>query len=123
MSNRFTSILFRSLRLRCPLCGQGKLFRNWFRMHENCPSCDIHFEREGGFFLGSIYINYGLTSLIAAVVYPVLLFKRILPNQIAMGLVLAFVLIFPVLFFPLARSLWLGFDELCDPREREESKQ
>jgi uncharacterized protein (DUF983 family) len=120
MSKRFVEILFRSLRLRCPLCGQGKLFRSWFRMHENCPNCGVKFEREGGFFLGSIYINYGLTSLVAAIVYPILLFKRILPNQISMALVLAFVLIFPLLFFPLSRSLWLGFDEFCDPREAEE---
>ncbi|MCA9206035.1 MAG: DUF983 domain-containing protein [Planctomycetales bacterium] len=114
---RFPTILFRSLRLRCPMCGRGKLFRTWFRMHSHCDVCGIRFEREGGFFLGSIYFNYGLTALIAAIAYPILLFNRIVSNQVAMAGVLAFSLIFPMLFFPLARSLWLGFDQFWDPRD------
>ena len=43
-------------------------------MHERCPHCGVKFEREPGFFLGSIYINYGLTALIVAVAYPFFLF-------------------------------------------------
>ena len=68
------------MRLRCPLCGEGKLFRGWLRMNAECPHCGLKFEREPGFFLGSIYINYGLTALIAAITYPVLLFQWQVPE-------------------------------------------
>lgn len=115
--DRFWRILWRSIRLRCPVCGHGKLFRNWFGMYTHCPSCGIQFEREGGFFLGSIYFNYGLTALLIAIAYPILLFKRIVPENTLLLGCLVFAIVFPLLFFPLARSLWLGFDQWCDPRD------
>jgi uncharacterized protein (DUF983 family) len=114
---RFWTLVGRALRLRCPLCGQGKLFRGWFAMHAQCPHCGVKFEREPGFFLGSIYINYGLTALIVAIAYPVLLFGYQLPErQLLIGAV-AFTVVFPILLFPWARSLWLGFDQWYDKRE------
>ncbi|TWT39701.1 DUF983 domain-containing protein [Blastopirellula retiformator] len=113
---RFRTLVWRSLRLRCPLCGQGHLLRSWFRMHQDCPECGVRFEREPGFFLGSIYFNYGLTTLIVAVTYPILLFNGIANSQTLLFASLAFVLVFPLIFFPLARSLWLGHDQYWDPR-------
>jgi hypothetical protein len=37
-------------------------------MHACCPVCGLHFEREEGYFLGAMYISYGMsaTILIAA---------------------------------------------------------
>jgi hypothetical protein len=40
-------------------------------MHEYCPVCGLKFEREEGYFLGAMYISYGLalfTIVILAVV-------------------------------------------------------
>ena len=113
---RYWKILGRSLRLRCPVCGRGKLFRYWFRMHQKCSQCEIKFEREPGFFLGSIYINYGLTAAILAIAYPLLLFNYRMPEQQLLLGFLVFAVLFPVFFFPFARSLWLGFDQYWDPR-------
>ena len=119
MKSRFWKLLGRALRLRCPFCGTGKLFRSWLGMHAACPHCGQRFEREPGFFLGSIYINYGLTALIAAVVYPILMFNKLVPEPYLTIGSLAFVVIFPLLFFRHARSLWIGFDQWYDPREGE----
>jgi len=116
---RFFILLGRALRLRCPLCGQGKLFRGWLTMHRECPNCGVKFEREPGFFLGSIYINYGLTSLIVAIAYPVLLFGGFVAETPLLIGSLVFVVVFSLLIFPWARSLWLGFDQWRDPREGE----
>src|SRR5215471_19264363 len=116
---RFWVLFRRAIRLRCPLCGQGRLFRGWFAMHKQCPHCGVLFEREPGFFLGSIYINYGLTALIVAIAYPVLLFKANVPKGQLLAGSLAFTILFPVLLFPWARSLWLGFDQWHDPRPGE----
>lgn len=116
---RFLILLGRALALRCPLCGQGRLFRGWLRMHGECPHCGVTFEREPGFFLGSIYINYGLTVLTVSIVYPALLFNKIVPETPLLIGALAFTIIFPLMIFPWARSLWLGFDQWRDPREGE----
>ena len=116
---RFRTLLVRALVLRCPLCGQGKLFRGWLAMHKACPHCGIQFEREPGFFLGSIYINYGLTAVIAAGGYMILRFGWELPKTPLLAGAVAFSVLFPVLLFPWARSLWLGFDQWRDPRPGE----
>jgi uncharacterized protein (DUF983 family) len=116
---RYWIILGRSLRLRCPVCGRGKLFRDWLSMHPNCPNCGAKFEREPGFFLGSIYVNYGLTALIVAIAYPLLMFNRVLSHEALVGVTLAFVVLFPLWFFRYARALWLGFDQFWDPRPGE----
>jgi hypothetical protein len=116
---RFRVLLSRALRLRCPLCGQGRLFRKWLIMHAACPHCGATFEREPGFFLGSIYINYGLTALIVAIAYPLLLFNGVVGKRTLLIGALAFTVVFPIFIFPWARSLWLGFDQWRDPRPGE----
>lgn len=118
---RFRRILWRSLKLRCPVCGSGKLFRGFLKMNEHCANCGTRFEREPGFFLGSIYINYGLTSLVIAIAYPVLLFTETVSERKLLLVSLAFMLIFPLFFFRYARSLWLGFDQFNDPRPEKEA--
>ena len=119
---RFFLLVGRALRLRCPFCGRGRLFRSWFGMHEKCSECGCSFEREPGFFLGSIYFNYGLTALIVAIAYPALLFGLGMAETPLLVGAAIFVLLFPMLFFPLARSLWLGFDQFADPREQYEKQ-
>ena len=116
---RFLKLVGRALLLRCPVCGKGPLFSGLFRVPDKCPICDAPFAREPGFFLGSIYINYGLTALIAAVSYPILMFNNIVEEPLLTIGSLAFVVIFPILFFRHARSLWIGFDQWYDPREGE----
>ena len=88
-------------------------------MHPRCEHCGAKFEREAGFFLGSIYFNYGLTALIVSVVYPLALFQEWLSNEALLGTSLVFCLLFPLWFFRYARSLWLGFDQFVDPRPSE----
>jgi uncharacterized protein (DUF983 family) len=116
---RFWKLLGRALRLRCPICGQGQLFKNWFVVRENCPACGVKFEREPGFFLGSIYFNYGLTALISTIAYIVLQFVYNYPERYVLAGTLIFVVIFPLWFHRYARSLWAGFDQWHDPRPGE----
>jgi len=85
-------------------------------MQDECPHCGEKFEREPGFFLGSIYFNYGLTALIVSVFYPVCMFTGWLSEPWLTISTLSFAVLFPIWFFRYARSLWLGFDHYCDPR-------
>jgi hypothetical protein len=52
-----------------------------------------------------------------AIVYPVALFGFQVPSTPLLWGCLAFCLLFPVWFFRYARSLWLAFDQLFDPRQ------
>jgi ribosomal protein S27E len=55
------------LRLRCPACG-GNTFRSgWFRTARTCNACGQLFERESGFYAGSIYPMYVLSGLTGGV--------------------------------------------------------
>ena len=72
--------------------------------------------REPGFYLGSIYINYGLTALLVTAGYFALYFTEVVSPDMALWLCMAFCLLFPLCFFRFARSLWLGLDYYFDPK-------
>lgn len=111
------TIMWRSVRLRCPSCGEDKLFRGWFRLRPGCENCGFSFEREPGFYLGSIYFNYGLTGLLVTAGYLTLYFTEVVSPEAALWICMAFCLLFPLWFFRFARSLWLGLDYYFDPKD------
>lgn len=111
----FWRTVFRSCRLQCPRCGQARLFNGWFSMRPRCEACDLDFQQEPGFYLGSIYFNYGLTALIVTVAYFALYFTDTLSDRTRLAGLMVFIVIFPLWFFRYARSLWLGFDQYWDP--------
>ena len=87
-------------------------------MNDRCPQCGLSFGREGGFYLGAIYFNYGLTALTVAIAYPLLVLTQTLSSRHALQCCFAFTIIFPLLCFRHARSFWLGFDEFVDPQAK-----
>lgn len=111
----FWRTVFRSGRLRCPRCGDSGLFDGWFTMRPFCDECRLDFRQEPGFYLGSIYFNYGLTALIVTVAYFTLYFGTGLSDRSLLIGLTAFCVLFPLWFFRYARSLWLGFDQYWDP--------
>ena len=113
-------MLWRGIRKRCPVCGQGRLFRGWFRMFPRCAECGFRFDREPGYWLGSIYVNYGLTALIVTVAYFVLYLTRAIPADVLLWSLAAFCLLFPIWFFRYARSLWIALDLYFDPVQARE---
>lgn len=58
------TVLWRGLRLRCPVCGVGRLFRTFFAMHERCTACGVGFAREHGQWVGSLDINTFLCAFL-----------------------------------------------------------
>jgi hypothetical protein len=92
-------------------------------MHRECPACGRVFERAPGYFLGSIYFNYGITAALMIAGYFVLFFTRGRVTQIELGGLAAFCLLFPLWFFRYARALWVAFDERWDPWPNEEERR
>jgi uncharacterized protein (DUF983 family) len=109
------AITGRALRLKCPRCGGAPMFSGLFQMHERCAHCELKFEREPGYFLGSIYFNYGISALIITVTWVVLRFGYDVPAKQLLAGLLVFLIVFQVLFFRYARALWLAMDCRLDP--------
>ena len=84
-------------------------------MHAICCECGTRLEREPGYFLGSAYINYGITAGFSSLTYVVLHIGLGCSNRVVIPGLMAFCLIFPLLFFRYARSLWLSLDCFFDP--------
>ena len=115
---RLGRALDRAVRLRCPRCGRSPLFTGWFTMHERCAVCGLVYEREQGYFVGAIYVNYAVTVAIAvgAVLGLDWTVGLTLRAQLALGI--ALVTLVPLVFFRYARSLWLAVDHLVTQLER-----
>ena len=115
---RTRRILIRGLKLRCPECGLGKLYRSPFRMNQHCDYCDLVYEREQGYFIGAIYLNViGTESLLLGtlIVYGLITGKV---NETILTALIILALVLPLLFFHHSRSLWLSIDHILNPRDR-----
>src|SRR3954447_17858205 len=85
----------RALRLRCPRCGRAPIFRGWFAMHDACPACGRRFNRDAGYFLGSIYFNYAMTATLVIIMYFAMFFGDILSDSQRLAVLSAFAILFP----------------------------
>lgn len=83
-------------------------------MNACCSECGYDFQREPGFYLGSIYVNYGLTSILVTAAYIYLFVQNIGEDWQRLLVLMSFAVLFPIWFFPYARSVWLGFDYRWD---------
>ena len=113
----YWQILGRTIRLRCPRCGEGRLFSGWFAMPKNCSVCGLKFEREPGYFLGSIYFNYGVTAFIVTIAALVMLGLTDVSERTLLLTLGTFCVLFPMWFFRYARALWMAWDHFADPTE------
>jgi hypothetical protein len=85
-------------------------------MRDACPVCGLRFLREAGYFLGAMYISYGLGVLTILPVAIVLTVVLEWPLAIVLLIALLQTLISVPLFFRYSRVIWLHVDQLLDPR-------
>lgn len=84
-------------------------------MHDRCPVCGLLFNREPGYFLGAMYISYGLAlGVILAFGAAIWVLTRWDLYKVALWAVLLFLPFAPMLTF-LARVLWIYLDQAIDP--------
>ena len=110
LADRLTRALGWAIRLRCPRCGATPLFRGWFRMAESCALCGLKFERAQGYFVGAIYVNYAVTTIIAVGGFFLLWGPLGLSTRAQLLVLVPIVLVFPLWFFRYSRSLWLALE-------------
>jgi len=112
---RVLKYLWRACRLQCPRCGAHSLYRRGLAMHERCRACDLKFEREHGYFLGAMYLNYGCTVMFVLVGYFSLELLADVTLSLHLWLWTSLSLLLPVLLYRHSRALWLCMDYCIQP--------
>jgi uncharacterized protein (DUF983 family) len=117
---RAARALRRALALRCPRCGGTPLFpgrgiSRWFTMAPGCALCGLRFERAQGYWVGAIYVNYGVTVLLALGGALALWGIAGVSTAQQLWFWLPFVGLFPLWFFRYSRSLWLAAEISLNP--------
>jgi uncharacterized protein (DUF983 family) len=106
-----------AVRMKCPNCKEGDVFetKNPFvfgkmtEMRTNCPKCGIKYEKEIGFFYGSMYVSYALNValfVVAVVAYYLYFEDKVDWRIFISGYLLLSLILYPI-FYRLSRSLWL----------------
>lgn len=111
-------LLWRGLRLRCPNCGGGPLFKSWLQMQARCPVCRMRLERgEEGYQVGAYMFNIVAAELFfAAIFLAILIYRWPSPPWTLLlygGMVM--MVIVPVLFYPFSKDVFLAFDLIFRP--------
>jgi uncharacterized protein (DUF983 family) len=85
-------------------------------MYPACPECGLVYLRESGYFLGAMYVSYGLGVL---TVLPAALFLAVVIEWslwVVLTLALVQTLVSVPLFLVYSRLIWLHLDQAIDPR-------
>ncbi len=69
-----SNLVLNILKERCPNCSQGHVFKkgNLLKMpvmNEKCEACGYKFDREPGYFLGAMYVSYGIAVFFGILTY------------------------------------------------------
>ncbi|HKK50706.1 MAG TPA: hypothetical protein VKA74_03925, partial [Myxococcota bacterium] len=93
----------RALRLRCPNCGGGPLFRKWIFMRDTCPRCHLFLDRkEPDYFLGGYVVNFVAAEFViaAGALAAILITWPAVPWTTIKWSLIGFMIPFPVFTYP-----------------------
>jgi len=102
-------LIGRGLTNRCPNCGGRTLFKTGtlFEVNPTCARCGLRFERDEGFFLGSLSLNYGVTLVGFLTPVMLLAYNEVIGTTTAIVLAGVGAILVPALFYRSSRSWWL----------------
>jgi len=100
--------LHRTIRNRCPRCGEGPVLKNLFNRHDRCSCCDFEYSREDGFFIGGIPISYAFICMFWIVPLLLTWVLGFLELDWLLGLCFGGAIALPFLSYAYCQCLWLG---------------
>ncbi len=103
------------LKQRCPQCLRGRVFQALLKMNPTCPVCSFVFEPEPGYFVGAMYVSYGLAILALLPTVAALALFGIPDLWIIFSAVLELIVLSPFTF-RYSRVIWLHFERLFKSR-------
>ncbi len=106
---------------RCPRCRKGHIFKPGLAgllfLNDVCAVCGLRFLRESGYYLGAMYVSYGLGVF---TVLPVAYYLGVVVEWtlwLVFTIMIIQTLVSMLVFLRLSRTLWLYFDEAVDPQK------
>jgi len=115
--------LARALRGRCPHCGEGAVLASWFRVRPRCQACGLRFDRsddeEHDYWLGAYTLNFLVTETLFGVGLLLALLAT-WPDPPWTLLLFgggALMVLMPIAFYPLSKTLWLAVDLVFRPAQ------
>ena len=115
-------VLWRSLKLQCPVCGEASIVQRPFNLKHHCDACGVIFKREEGFFVGAIMANVILTEFFILDIYFVCLLLTNFSDRVTLTILFVAAVTFPLAFYHHAWALWLAMDHLIEGLSREPGK-
>lgn len=102
------NLALRMISEKCPHCGKGQVFKkkeHFFQlpvMYDRCTNCNYLFDREPGYFLGAMYISYGLAVFQGIITF--LICHYFFENMSSLALCLSLVSV--ILLFSMRNYRW-----------------
>jgi uncharacterized protein (DUF983 family) len=107
------TLVRRGLMRRCPVCGNGRMFRSYFAMIERCTSCGSIFWKNEGEWMGPMVMDYTAAGAAALLTWLAASWFD-LSESMQFVLPVAATILVGVIAIPWSRSLWTVFLYLTD---------
>jgi uncharacterized protein (DUF983 family) len=97
----------------CPECHSGRIFAGRWRMNAHCPVCNRKFERAPGYFVGAMYVSYGIAVVLLGGLFAILRFGVVPSWPLERVVILAFAayLLFVAPIYRWSRIIWIYVGE------------
>jgi len=95
-------------RLRCPRCGQGRIFRTRFTANRLCPACGYEFLAGRGEFTGALMLAQGVIMVAAAIAYVVIRARTDWDSTLVGVGLIAFLVLAPLVSYARLKGIWIG---------------
>ncbi len=112
--------LWRALRLRCPNCGQRKMFFRWIKSYGECAACGLLFDRgEVDYYIGAYTLNLIIAELIVVGGMLAVIFAKWpdVPWEAMPWGLAATAVVGPLVTYPYSKAIWLALDLIFRPPE------
>ena len=108
------NLLIKILKERCPNCGKGEVFKKKSSifelpvMNDKCEKCQYYFDREPGYFLGAMYISYGLAVFLGILTFLIIntFFSEVSTIWVVL-IILAVIVAFSMKNYKLSRIIYM----------------
>lgn len=108
----YLKLFARGLTRRCPRCGEWDIFQGFFAHKMECPNCGLNLEPEEGYYVGAMTVNILCAEMMTVLllVVAVIFTWPDLPLYPLIAVGIGANLIFPIVFYPVAKTVWMAID-------------
>ncbi|MFN8015326.1 MAG: DUF983 domain-containing protein [Acidimicrobiia bacterium] len=104
--------IWRGITKACPRCGSHKTHDKYFKPKTNCPVCGLKFEKEHGYWTGSLAFNTIITGGLVAISLLIGLVSTA-PDIPVVPLLLTIIpiaILVPIIIYPFTHTIWMAID-------------